>query len=102
MLLRLFVLVLRRKSLRPTRLRTCTYDSVGRIIARHSSLTLLVSIFSMFSICRFHEVTGSYPEKITIVSFTFKQRRFETMHAAALQWPLHHFSYLGVDPPAAV
>jgi hypothetical protein len=33
-----------------------------------------------------------------MVSFTFKQRRFETMHAAALRWPSDHFSFVGVDP----
>jgi len=54
----------------------------------------------MFSICRFHEVTGSYPTKITVVSFTFKQRRFETMHAPALRFPPSRFEYIGVDPPA--
>lgn len=55
----------------------------------------------MFSICRFKEVTGSYPNKITVVSFSFKQHRFETLHAPALQWPSEHFSYIGVDPPAS-
>lgn len=53
----------------------------------------------MFSICRFREVTGDYPQKITVVSFTFKQRRFETLHAPALRWPAPKFSYIGVDPP---
>ena len=33
------------------------------------------------------------------MSFTFKQRRFETLHAAALRWPLDRFDYVGVDPP---
>jgi hypothetical protein len=55
----------------------------------------------MFSICRFHDITGSYPEKISLVSFTFKQERFETLHAGALQWPLSRFNYVGVDPPAS-
>ena len=55
----------------------------------------------LFSICRFKEVTGSYPNKITVVSFTFKQRRFEKLHAPALQWPSDHFSYIGVDPPVS-
>lgn len=57
--------------------------------------------FRLFSICRFKEVTSSYPNKITVVSFTFKQRRFETLHAPALQWPSDHFSYIGVDPPVS-
>jgi hypothetical protein len=54
----------------------------------------------LFSICRFHEITGAYPSKITVVSFSFKRRRFETIHAPALHWPAHRFSYVGVDPPA--
>jgi hypothetical protein len=61
--------------------------------------SLLLCNCRMFSICRFHEVTGAYPSKITVVSFTFKQRRFETIHAPALQWPAHRFVYMGVDPP---
>lgn len=54
----------------------------------------------LFSICRFREVTGSYPEKITTVSFSFKRKRFETLHAAALQWPLESFKFIGIDPDA--
>lgn len=54
----------------------------------------------LFSICRFHEVTGSYPQQISLVSFSFKRQRFETLHAAALLWPLDHFHYVGIDPPS--
>ena len=53
----------------------------------------------LFSICRFFEITGSYPQKITLVSYTFKQHRFETMHIPALRWPIDRFKYVGVDPP---
>ncbi|GAX11759.1 hypothetical protein FisN_7Lh140 [Fistulifera solaris] len=55
----------------------------------------------MFSICRFREVTGSYPDTITVVSFSFKQTRFQTMHAKALRWPPNRFQYIGVDPSAS-
>ena len=55
----------------------------------------------MFSIARFHEVTGGYPKKITVVSYSFKGRRFETLHARALRWPSDRFVYVGVDPPAS-
>mmetsp|Transcript_5265 Transcript_5265/g.10851 ORF Transcript_5265/g.10851 Transcript_5265/m.10851 type:complete len:358 (+) Transcript_5265:140-1213(+) len=55
----------------------------------------------MFSIARFHEVTGEYPKKITVVSYSFKGRRFETLHAPALRWPSDRFVYVGVDPPAS-
>lgn len=52
----------------------------------------------MFSICRFKEVTGSYPQKITVVSFSFKRKRFEELHAPALRWPSTQFHYIGADP----
>jgi len=55
----------------------------------------------LFSICRFREITGSYPRKISLVSFSFKRLRFETLHAEALRWPLDRFDYVGVDPPAS-
>lgn len=55
----------------------------------------------MFSICRFREITGHYPEKISLVSFTFKRQRFETLHANALNWPLDRFHYVGIDPPSS-
>jgi hypothetical protein len=55
----------------------------------------------LFSICRFYEVTGSYPEKITTISFSFKEMRFKALHAKALQWPSQKFSFIGVDPDAS-
>ena len=54
----------------------------------------------IFSIARFHQVTGNYPEKITIVSFTFKEERFVTLHAKAIRFPRDRISFIGVDPPA--
>eukprot|EP00593_Proboscia_inermis_P013202 CAMPEP_0171309286 /NCGR_PEP_ID=MMETSP0816-20121228/19455_1 /TAXON_ID=420281 /ORGANISM="Proboscia inermis, Strain CCAP1064/1" /LENGTH=328 /DNA_ID=CAMNT_0011792733 /DNA_START=335 /DNA_END=1321 /DNA_ORIENTATION=+ len=53
----------------------------------------------LFSICRFKEMTGSYPQRISIVSFSFKRHRFEQMHAKALRWPTELFDYIGIDPP---
>lgn len=66
-----------------------------------SSLLCLPQHFlhRLFSLCRFREVTGSYPERVTVVSFAFKQRRFAEMHAHALQYPSSRFIYVGVDPP---
>lgn len=58
-------------------------------------------VYRLFSICRFREVTGKYPEKITMVSFTFKQRRFETLHTPALQWPTNRFKFVGFNPPTS-
>ena len=53
----------------------------------------------LFSICRFKEVTGIYPRYISMISFTFKRKRFVEVHAPALQWPPGIFSFIGVDPP---
>jgi len=55
----------------------------------------------LFSICRFKEVTGSYPQKITVVSFSFKKNRFEKLHAVAMRWPSDQFLFIGVDPDSS-
>lgn len=55
----------------------------------------------LFSVCRFYEVTNRYPESITVVSFSFKETRFVSMHSKALRWPADNFSYIGVDPPSS-
>ena len=55
----------------------------------------------LFAICRFFELTGRYPNQITVVSFNFKRRRFEELHVPALQWPSSKFSYVGIDPDAS-
>lgn len=52
----------------------------------------------LFSICRFHQITGNYPRVIKIVGFEFKRTRFVTLHRRALRFPLHRFQYFGIDP----
>jgi len=54
----------------------------------------------LFSLARFHEVVhGPYrwPEKITVVGFEMKRRRFEELHRKAIRWPTSKFQYVGVD-----
>ena len=53
----------------------------------------------LFSVCRFNELTGRYPQTITVVSFGFKRRRFQELHRAALRFPRHRFHFVGVDSP---
>jgi hypothetical protein len=36
-----------------------------------------------------------------MVSFTFKQHRFETLHTPALKWPTSRFKFVGYDPPTS-
>ncbi|KAI8982321.1 hypothetical protein BDF20DRAFT_866244 [Mycotypha africana] len=52
----------------------------------------------LFSICRFSEMLGNYPTKITVVGFEFKRKRFEDLHRHAIQYPLESFHYIGIDP----
>ncbi|KAF9453935.1 hypothetical protein P691DRAFT_693495 [Macrolepiota fuliginosa MF-IS2] len=52
----------------------------------------------LFSIARFKEYTGRYPERISVVGYEFKRARFETLHRKAIRWPEDKFEYYGVDP----
>lgn len=56
----------------------------------------------LFSLCRFREVTGRYPEHVTVVSFGFKRERFVHMHRAALRFPTRRFHFVGIDPAGGV
>lgn len=51
----------------------------------------------LYSICRFHEVTGSYPEKITVVNWEYKRTRFESLHRAAIRFHQKAFNFIGID-----
>ncbi|KAG2257268.1 hypothetical protein Bca52824_076562 [Brassica carinata] len=49
----------------------------------------------LFSVCRFRELTGSYPHNITAVSYDFKEERFAHLHRSAMRFPESRFFYLG-------
>jgi len=56
----------------------------------------------LFGLCRFYELTGHYPEHVTVVSYTLKRDRFVTLHREALRFPFDRFHFLGTPiPPAA-
>lgn len=55
----------------------------------------------LFSLCRFHEITGRYPARITAVSYTLKQKRFEQLHRAAVRFPADAFDFIGTPVSAA-
>lgn len=53
----------------------------------------------LFSLCRYREWTGSFPNHVTLVSWEFKQQRFEIIRRA-LGYPEHRFTFVGAnDPP---
>ncbi|KAI0737622.1 hypothetical protein C8Q80DRAFT_1114973 [Daedaleopsis nitida] len=51
----------------------------------------------LFSLARFHEYTGRWPTRITVVGYEMKRRRFTELHRAALRWPAERFEYVGID-----
>ncbi len=54
----------------------------------------------LFGICRAKEISGAYPDLVTMVSWEFKRERFERLHRGAIGWPADRFRYMGAnDPP---
>ena len=51
----------------------------------------------LFSLLKFWRKTGTWPQKITIVSHEFKRARFVNLHLKALKWE-RDVEYLGIDP----
>jgi len=51
----------------------------------------------LFSIARFREYTGRWPEHITVVGYEMKRKRFEGLHREAIRWPADRFTYVGID-----
>ncbi|CAE7887217.1 unnamed protein product, partial [Symbiodinium microadriaticum] len=78
--------------------RTSTFLPVAqRAVTEEFALDSFQNV--LFSLCRFKEVVGRYPDRVTIVSFTFKKQRFSELHRGALRFPSARFSYIGIQPP---
>ena len=52
----------------------------------------------LFGICRLKEYTGEYPQRVSFVSWAFKERRFG-LHREAIRWPADRFRYVGPNNP---
>lgn len=53
----------------------------------------------IFSMARFRELTGKLPDKVTIVGFPFKERRFRELHRVAANIPEGALEYIPVIVP---
>jgi hypothetical protein len=53
----------------------------------------------LFSMCRFHELTGTWPRNVTVIGFAFKAERFTSYHRAAIDFPASRFHYIGTAVP---
>lgn len=51
----------------------------------------------IFSTCRFRQITGKQPRKVTVVGFPFKSRRFRELHRKAAQLAPDNFEYVSVE-----
>jgi hypothetical protein len=70
----------------------------GRATTEEFSLDSFQNL--LYGICRFREVSGTYPDNIVAVGWKFKGTRFD-LHRRALRFPEARFRYEGVnDPPA--
>lgn len=49
----------------------------------------------LFSLCRFYELTGHYPDNVLVIGYSFKHERFADLHRAALRWPDQKFTFVG-------
>lgn len=47
----------------------------------------------LFCLCRFRELTGRLPRKVTVFGFSFKKDRFERLHRRAIGYPAERFQY---------
>jgi len=52
----------------------------------------------LFPICRFREYLGYYPKRITLVTFSFKEKRFH-LHREAMRMPNEMVTFVGVNNP---
>ncbi|KAK0884936.1 hypothetical protein LTR87_001334 [Friedmanniomyces endolithicus] len=53
----------------------------------------------LFSILRFRDLVGRYPEDVIVVTHAFKERRFLELHTLAIKWPPGWIRVQGVNPP---
>jgi hypothetical protein len=52
----------------------------------------------LFGVCRFKEYAGRYPERVSVVSWAFKEQRFG-LHRDAIGFPEERFRYVGPNNP---
>lgn len=52
----------------------------------------------LFSLARFREYTGTYPGRMTVVSWAFKDERFK-LHVEACRFPCDRYTFVGVNNP---
>ncbi|GAA6016156.1 hypothetical protein JCM8202_005432 [Rhodotorula sphaerocarpa] len=70
-------------------------DEFERVTTEDYALDSMENV--LFSIARFKEFTGHYPERLTIVGYGMKAQRYDAVHRASIRWPSDRFRYVGID-----
>lgn len=53
----------------------------------------------LFSLLRFRQIIGRYPNSITVITHAFKEQRFLELHGPAIKWPAFRLRVQGINPP---
>lgn len=69
--------------------------TINLINLAHSFLWWSCYNHAFLTMDRFFELTGHYPEQITVVSYNLKQNRFSTLHRGAIRFPSEKFKFVG-------
>ncbi|XDG03886.1 hypothetical protein ABKA04_003501 [Annulohypoxylon sp. FPYF3050] len=75
-------------------------EAAGRISSEERALDSYYNV--LFSLTKFWEDYGKWPEKLTLVSHTFKRERLVDCHCGAIGFPLNRVDFVGVDPPGMI
>ncbi|KAI1205163.1 FolC bifunctional protein [Annulohypoxylon truncatum] len=75
-------------------------EAAGRISCEERALDSYYNV--LFSLIKFWEDHGRWPEKLTLVSHAFKRERLVDCHCGAIGFPLDRVDFVGVDPPGMV
>jgi hypothetical protein len=52
----------------------------------------------LLSLCRFKEITGNFPKKVFVISWAFKEARFD-FHRQVIHFPGEKFEFIGANQP---
>jgi dihydrofolate synthase len=53
----------------------------------------------LFSLIQFWQTYRAWPQRLTIVSHSFKRERLVDCHCGAIRFPLSRVDFVGIDPP---
>ncbi|POY72356.1 hypothetical protein BMF94_4658 [Rhodotorula taiwanensis] len=70
-------------------------DEFERVTTEDFALDSMENL--LFSIARFKEFSGHYPERITVIGYGMKRARYQDVHRMAIRWPEDKFDYIGID-----